>query len=314
MKKKRGPASKFRHLAEYALFQIISFFVSFLSLRGVYGLGQLLGRIPYHLRGKRYRIALANLHIAYGDEKSPAEKKYVIKDSFSRLAVSALQCLWLKRHPETRIRELFAKEPRGLDLLKECLGRGKGVFFLTAHYGNWEALGIYHGILGMAHLDSIVRRLDNPYLEKAAREFRAVSGNGIFYREESPLKIARALKNNTCVAVMMDQNTARGGVFVEFFGKKAATPRSVALLSYRLGTPILPLFAHPGPMGTYTLEYGPELKLEKTGNKVTDILNWTQECEKFIESVIRKHPEPWMWGHRRWKTRPPDEKNEKIYP
>ena len=198
-------------------------------------------------------------------------------------------------------------------MLEKCLKRNKGAFFLVAHYGNWEAMGVYLGYLKVLHLDSIARRLDNPYLEKSTQAFRTSSGNGIFYRDDSPLKIVRALKNNSCVAVMMDQNTAVGGVFVDFFNKKAATPRSIALLSRKLETPILPLFVHPEKNGTYSIEFKPELKLDKTGDKEKDILNWTEECQKAIESVVREHPENWMWIHRRWKTRPPEEQGEKIY-
>jgi KDO2-lipid IV(A) lauroyltransferase len=174
-------------------------------------------------------------------------------------------------------------------------------------------MGLFHGYLGICPLSSIVRKLDNPYLDKATKNFRTLSGNKIFNRNESPLKIVRQLKNNGSVAVMMDQNTAKGGVFVDFFGKKAATPRSLALLSYRLGTPILPLFCHPTDKGTYRIEYGPEIRFEKSGDKENDILKWTHQYELFIENVIRENPAPWMCGHRRWKTRPPEEKEIRIY-
>ena len=61
------------------------------------------------------------------------------------------------------------------------------------------------------------------------------------------------------------------------------------------------------------IKYGPELIFKKSGNKDQDILDWTQEMETFIETVIRDNPNPWMCGHRRWKTRPPEEKNAHIY-
>mgnify|MGYP003301149670 CR=1 FL=1 len=79
-------------------------------------------------------------------------------------------------------------------------------------------------------------------------------------------------------------------IFVDFFGKKAATPRSLALLSYRTGTPILPLFCYPTKKGTYRIEYGPEIQFEKSDNKKNDILNWTHQCVQFIENVVRKNP------------------------
>ena len=313
MKNKRAKKSKFRHILEYGGVGLLSLLVRPLSARRVYRLGCALGRLAYYFSSRRIQIALINLDIAFGDSKSTEEKKQIIQKSFMRMVTSGLQVLWLNHDTENRIYQLFPEKPRGLDILSECLQRNKGAFFLVAHYGNWEAMGIYLGYLRIMHLHSIVRRLDNPYLDKSTQAFRTCSGNGTFYRDDSPLKIVRALKNNSCVAVMMDQNTALGGVFVDFFGKKAATPRSVALLSYKLDTPILPLFVHPQENGTYSIEIKSELKLEKTGDKETDILDWTLECQSNLESVIRQHPENWMWIHRRWKTRPLEEQGEKIY-
>ncbi|MBT4259955.1 MAG: hypothetical protein HOD90_08585, partial [Nitrospina sp.] len=73
----------------------------------------------------------------------------------------------------------------------------------------------------------------------------------------------------------------------------------------------LPLFCYPTEKGTYRIEYGPELIFVKSENKNQDILNWTQKMQTFIGSVIHENPSPWMCGHRRWKTRPPEE--NKIY-
>ncbi len=123
-------------------------------------------------------------------------------------------------------------------------------------------------------------------------KLRTSTGNNIFYREDSLLKIGRELKNNNSVAVMMDQNTAKGGIFVDFFGLKASTPRSVAQLSYKLGTPILPLFSYPTVKGTYKIKYGPELSLKKSEEKDQIILDWTQKMEQHIESIIQKNPAP----------------------
>ncbi len=313
MKRNATFIKKLRHILEFSGVGLLSLMVRPLSAGGVYRLGSALGKLIHTFSGKRIRIARTNLDIAFGDTKTPQEKKLITQKSFIRMTVSALQILWLHHDTEKRIHQLFPEDPKNLNILTECLTRNRGAFILMAHYGNWEAMAIYNGYLGAMHLYSIARRLDNPYLEKATQAFRTCSGNGTFYRDDSPLKIVRALKNNSCVAVMMDQNTAVGGVFVEFFGKKAAAPRSVALLSRKLDTPILPVFVHPEKNGTYSIEIKPELKLTKTVDKEKDILDWTAECQKAIESVVRERPENWMWVHRRWKTRPPEEQGEKVY-
>lgn len=301
-----------RHRFEYVVVLFLIFILKGLSAKTIFRLGRILGNLSYKLATKRKRVALINLNIAFGDKKSNKEKKQIIKNSFIQVALSTLQSLWILKYPN-RVNQLIEGEPIGLDIVKKCLERRRGIFFLTAHYGNWEIMGIDHGYRGACKLNSIIRRLDNPYLNEVALKFRTVSGNGIFCRDESLLQIVRAIKNNEAVAVMMDQNTAKGGVFVDFFGRKAATARSVARLSYRTGTPILPFFCYPTRNGTYRVKYGPELTLEKTGHKENDVIEWTQALEKFIEKTIHDTPNPWMWAHRRWKTQPSEEQEKKIY-
>ncbi len=274
-------------------------------------LGKSLGTIVFYFSNRRKKAAKTNLNIMFSDTKTTDQKTRIIQDSFKILAISALQSVWVTFNTEKRVRQLIEGEPEGLETLKKCLEKKKGILFLTAHYGNWEIMGLNHGLLGICPLSSIARKLDNPYLNTLVEKLRASTGNNIFYRDDPLLKMVRELKKNNSVAVMMDQNTAKGGIFVDFFGLKASTPRSVAQLSYRMGTPILPLFSYPTIKGTYKIKYGPELSLKKSEKKDQIILDWTQEMEKYIESIIQKNPAPWMCGHRRWKTRPQGE--EKIY-
>jgi KDO2-lipid IV(A) lauroyltransferase len=305
---------KIRQTLEYGAFLAVSAAVAPLSAGTVFRLGRILGGISYLLGARRKTIGRVNLDIAFGDSKPPEERNRILRESFNQLAVSLLQCLWLDADPRARLRKLIDGEPEGLDTLRECIGRGRGVFLLMAHYGNWEAAGVLHGTLGIAPLTGIVRKLDNPLLEKRALSFRTRSGNRMLYKNESTLKIVRAVKNNQCVVVMMDQNMARSGVFVDFFGKKAATARSIASLSLATGAAILPFFSHPNGDGGYKIKYGPEIAFAPTGDKEKDILDLTRKCEAFLEAVIEKRPEPWMWTHRRWKTRPPEERGERPYP
>ncbi len=307
------PLKSIRHFLEYVFFILLLLLVRPLPQQAVVKIGRSIGSLAFLFSGRRKRSAKINLDIVFEDSKSSGEKNKIIKKSFQYLTVSALQCLWAASHTEKRVRDLIEGEPAGLDLLRRCLKKNKGILFLTAHYGNWEIMGLFHGYLDICPLSSIVRQLDNPYLNRVTKKFRTASGNKIIYRDESPLKIVRKLKNNESVAVMMDQNTAKGGIFVDFFGKKAATPRSLALLSYRAGIPILPLFCHPTDKGTYRIEYGPEIQFTKSDSKNNDILNWTRHCEQFIENIIGENPAPWMCSHRRWKTRPPEEKETPIY-
>jgi KDO2-lipid IV(A) lauroyltransferase len=304
---------KIRYLLEYILFRIVLLPIQMLSLKGIYYLAQLLGKMLYHASPTRRKIARINLDIAFGDTKTTEEKKGIAIQSMIYMVMIALQCLWVTHNTKQRIYQLFPSHPKGIEHLDQALKRGKGAFYLMAHYGNWEALGIYWGHENLSKVYSIARKLDNPYFENLIIKLRTTSGGGVFHKEGSPLKVVRAIKKNSSVAVMMDQNGGIGGLFVDFFGKKASTPRSLALLSYSTGAPVLPLIPYPTEKGTYQAILFPEIKLEKTGDKDADIFRWTEEYQKVLEKIIRERPEPWMWFHRRWKSRPKGERRIPIY-
>ena len=313
MDRRQTIPKKIRYVLEYVLFRIILFPVQMLSRNGINRLARFLGNALYHISPKRRKIARINLDIAFGDTKSPDEKKRITKQSLFHMIRVTLQCLWITRHTEQRIDQLFPNDPEGMEHLDHCLKRGHGAFYLMAHYGNWEALGILWGYKKFAQVYSVARKFDNSYLEAFLMHLRTHSGSRIFHKEESPLKMVRALKKNSCVAVMMDQNGGIGGLFVDFFGKTAATPRSLAVLSYATGAAVIPLIPYPQEDGTYRAVFLPELKLEKTGDKDKDIFRWTQAYQKVLEKVIRERPEPWLWVHRRWKSRPMEERHISIY-
>jgi len=70
---------------------------------------------------------------------------------------------------------------------------------------------------------------------------------------------------------------------------------------------VVPAFGIPMPDGRYCIRYLPEVQVERTGDTRADILALTQRCTRIIEEQIRRQPEYWVWMHRRWRTRPPEE-------
>lgn len=304
---------RIRYRIEYAAFRPVIGIIMSLSPKTLYRLSGMLAAAWFHLFPGRRRIARINLDIAYGDTKSPEEKDRITKASMRQMLLSALQCVWVSRDTNHRVHQLIGMEVEGREHLDQCESGDIGFLVLMAHYGNWEILGLYHGFLNTTQHYAVARRLDNPYLEKFFMDMRTTSGNRILHKDTSLIRIVRALKERGSITVLMDQNGGDDALYVDFFGKKASTARSLAALSYSTGAPILPIFSEPIGKGQYKIIYKPPLKLEKTGDKEADIFRWTQECEKVLEDVIRNHPEPWMWFHRRWKSRPPEERHQPIY-
>jgi KDO2-lipid IV(A) lauroyltransferase len=107
------------------------------------------------------------------------------------------------------------------------------------------------------------------------------------------------------LGILVDQNAKENSIFVDFFGQKAATTRSAATLSIKMGAPIIMLFARRiAGHYKFKISVSKPIEIEKTGNLEKDVFNLTQLYTTIIESHIRENPHEWLWIHRRWKTRP----------
>jgi len=196
----------------------------------------------------------------------------------------------------------------GFENFAEGVRRGKGVIFLTGHFGAWELSSFAHSIYGHP-MKFVVREIDNPRVEGLISGYRSLGGNAPIRRRNASRDILKALRNNETVGILMDQNTVREeGVFADFFGIPAATTPAVATFALRTGAAVIPGFLiWDETLQKHRLHFDPPLKLIQTGDRTADILENTKMFNKVLENYIRKNPDQWLWIHRRWKTRPEGE-------
>lgn len=190
----------------------------------------------------------------------------------------------------------------GLDNFKRAQAKGRGVLIATAHLGNWELSAFAHAYM-TAPMNIVVRPLDNPRIDALVEQRRALSGNRIIEKKDAARGILRALKANEAVGILIDQNTTLDqGVFIDFFGVPACAGSAFVKIAQHSGAAVIPGFAlYSEQLRRYVLRFYPEI--EFTGDVTAD----TQRVHSQLESVIREHPDQWLWIHRRWKTRPPGE-------
>ena len=193
-------------------------------------------------------------------------------------------------------------EYQGLENFENARRAGKGVLIATAHFGNWELSAFAHAFLS-APMHVVVRPIDNAPIDRMVEARRALSGNHIITKTDAARGILRALKANEAVGILIDQNTMPGeGVFVDFFGKQACATSAFVKLAQHSGAAVVPGYAlWSEEKQKYTLYFEPSV--EMTGDVQAD----TQHVHACLEAAIRKHPDQWLWLHRRWKTRPPGE-------
>lgn len=197
----------------------------------------------------------------------------------------------------------------GFENYAESMRRGKGTLFLTAHFGAWELCPYAHAVYGHP-LKFVVRPIDNPRIDQLINRVRTSSGNQIVEKRSSLKEILKALRNNEAVGILIDQNTTLdAGVFAPFFNIPACTTTSVATIALRTKATVVPGFlVWDDKLRKHRLRFEPPATLIETGNLQADIESNTAAFNLILEDLVRKYPDQWLWVHRRWKTRPPGEK------
>jgi len=270
--------------------------------RVMLALGSAAGTLGYLLDRRHRRIALDNVRMAFGDSLDDAAARGLVRRCWRHFGRITLDALSFKRLSADDVGSLVRYE--GLEHIRAAYERGRGVILFSAHYGHWELVALMQGWLGMP-LTLVTRRLDNPRLEAMVAELRCRSGNTLVHKREAVREMRRALGRGSGIAILIDQDARWGGIFVPFFGRPASTTPTLALLTLRTGAAVVPVFSVPEADGGWRVVYEAPLSIEPSGDRDGDVRRITETCTAIIESWIRRHPELWLWMHRRWKTRPP---------
>lgn len=259
-----------------------------------------IAKLFYYLSLKHRLIAIHSLMRSFPD-KSLEEIIRIAKESYLSVALVLVEFYDIPSLNKDNLNELITT--RGLENYTSACNEGKGVLLFGAHFGNWEIGNAALAILTRP-LSFVYRILDSRLLEGIITTVRASCGNTSLPKENAMRQMIRLLKKDSTISLLIDQNVAwYGGVFVDFFGRKACTTSGLALLAMHTGAPVLPFFTSRRPDGKYLLEIGGKVNIISSENREDDILINTQNFTKIIEEHIRQYPEQWFWVHQRWKTK-----------
>jgi len=262
------------------------------------GLAQML----YAIDGRHRRIASRNLALAFGG-KNGEERTAIARSTFRSLGRALAEFSFIPLLTKENIDQYVFCE--GVENFYRANEKGKGILFLTAHFGNWEWMAASFPLLLHRRCHVIVRPLDSRFFDGIVERLRTWTGNHTVPKQKSMGRILRILKEGGVIGVLLDQNVAwQEGVFVDFFGELACTNAGVALLALKTGAPVLPAFNIRQPDGRYRVVIEPEVPLIRTGDRDLDVEKNTELFTKIIERYVRDHPDHWFWLHQRWKTRP----------
>src|SRR5437667_7004377 len=291
--------------------------LEYLALRAAFGalaalplgaalrVGELAALVAYLFDRPHRRVGMRNLEIAF-PEKPVRERRRILRASFLNLGRMAAELAHLPRLSAERLRDMvrFADE----EWWREATSweRSTGVLVLSGHFGNWELLVFAHGMRGHP-VHMVHRTIANPLLDRWLNALRARAGTRTIRKRHAARAVLAALHERGLLVLPFDQNSTRvPGVFVDFFGVPASTNAGLARIALRTDAPIVPAFiVREGRSARHRVHVLPIMQVERTGDPRADVVRNTPRFSAVFEDMVRRHPERWLWMHKRWKTRPP---------
>jgi KDO2-lipid IV(A) lauroyltransferase len=300
--KRRGLArSWIEYAAAWTILKVVSLAPRTFALRTGQAVGALAQAVLPHLR----RHAEINLRLAFPD-LDEHERARIRRGAFRNLGRLLGEISQFPRLNRENISSIVVYE--GLENYINAVAEGRGVILLTGHIGAWELSVYAHSIYGHP-MSFLARRVDNPLVERLAESYRARYGNRSIDKKGSVREVLKTLKSGGVVGILADLNTSREeGVFCDFFGVEACATAGVATLALRTGAVVLPGYMiWDENARIHRLHFEPPIETIDTGNQKEDVIANTARYAKVLESIIRRHPDQWLWIHRRWRTRPEGE-------
>jgi Kdo2-lipid IVA lauroyltransferase/acyltransferase len=288
---------------ERLFYQFFLFMIKIFPEPALYFISQIFGNLTYFLAGKRRKLAIKNLTIAFKNEQSPQEVKKTARKVFCEIAWSWFE-LFILIIKKADINKTLCEDisVEGIEYLDAALKKEKGVIFIGAHFGNFVLLTTKLTWMGypLKTIDKNRRTLFGAEYWQDIQKKLLINSISARPRIRAVSESLKWLKKLNVLFLYADQNRKKDGVCVDFFNHPALTVRGPAVFHLRTGAEILCAFIVRLDRTKHKIIITPPLNLEKTGDRENDVWRITQAYTSIIEDVVRRYPQQWLWPHKRW--------------
>jgi len=248
----------------------------------------------------RWFTVYRNLTIVFPDF-SKEEKRRLARESLFWMGFHVLEFLKIPQIDKKFVQR--KAQFNGIEHYEKARRQGKGVYFLSLHMGQGDVGTAMMSVAGLpCHL--ISKKFKQQWLNDFWFGIREMKGTHFIdpHGRKTPFEILKAIGKNEVVIFVLDQFMGRPyGIPNTFFGRPTATAYGLALFSLKTDSPVLPVYTVTDKNGHYQIYFEAPILPIPGENRDLQIAEMTAEYNRALEKIILRHPEQWMWVHRRWK-------------
>jgi KDO2-lipid IV(A) lauroyltransferase len=265
--------------------------------------GRGCGALAHAIDGRHRRVAVKNLTMCLGAEKSPAEIKALVCENFKRIGenfacavkTSGMNAADLKDHMEV----VGADKVLARDVIHGPMSR----IFAIGHFGNFELFGSTVTIAPAYRGATTYRAVKGAALNRLLLETRQRSGCLFFERRTEGGALRLAIRTQLLLlGLLSDQHSGDHGVRIPFFGHDASTTKAPAVFALRFNLPLHTAICYRTRPGYWRIEVGDEIPSHESGTPRT-VEAMMLDVNRAFEVAVRRDPANWFWVHNRWKPR-----------
>lgn len=301
-KRARKPSFRKKVLGK-ASFQLVRFFLflsRLLPLKASYAICRFVGSVAVIPNSKRKQIALSNLELVF-PEKTDEERLAILKESMVNLLKSLFELGFILSGKWSVQQTLGAVTASGLEHLDKLKESGTGALLYSGHFGNFPLMMCWLGMKGypVAAVYKEAKNFPGDYFGDIMDRYNVTP---LKYKSEptTVTAILRSLKEKQIILVQNDQSHPHG-VYINFFNKSVPSLPGPALLSKRMGVPVIPAYITRDSSDHHHLTILPEIPLKEIDDREEFTVVNTQAQLDWIAGILQTHPTEWLWLHNRWK-------------
>ncbi len=175
----------------------------------------------------------------------------------------------------------------------------QGLIVVSGHFGNWELAGQW--LSRYKPVAGISRPMNNPRVQELALSRRPRRGFRMIPKyDPDPGRFLRLLGDGEILALLVDQH-ARQGLDVPFFGHAAKTHTTAAMLHLVTRAPLTFAVCRRAAPMTFELTLSPLIERQRSGDRNADVEGILRTLNAQLEAAVRRDPDQYLWGHRRWR-------------
>lgn len=256
--------------------------------------GAKLGRLLFKSSKKHRERAYRNFRLVF-PTMSEAEMQALAQKVFEHYGRTTADFITSANRTLEQLNQMVVIE--GLQHLDSALAEGKGVIFITGHFGNWELLAQWLSLSGYK-LTVVARDVRNTSLNQKVNAIRTGAGTKLLARGGAAKGILETLRRNEMVGILPDQNEDE--IFIPLFGKTAGTVLGPGVIQARTKSVVVCGWcAYEGPQ-KYRIIFEPALEPEPGYEAKGE--GMMRAIHGSLERIVKRYPEQWLWFHDRWKS------------